>query len=72
MGACSFVRWVWGHLRDMKKLVARAFNCTRGVHDRDRSKAYQDDKAWVSVCVNCGAPVRRALNRKWEEYEPQL
>ena len=58
--------------RDMKKLLARAFNCTRGVHDRDRSKAYQDDKGWVSVCVNCETPVRRALNRKWEEYEPQL
>lgn len=55
----------------MIKLLARAVNCTRGIHERDASRAYQDEKGWVSVCTRCGTPVRRGLDRKWHEYEPQ-
>lgn len=56
----------------MRSLFSRIFFCSRGVHQRDGAKARQDDKGWVSVCVHCDAPVRRAPNRQWLEYTPQV
>ena len=54
----------------MRTLFSKLFFCSRGVHERDGTKARQDDKGWVSVCVHCNAPVRRAINRQWLEYIP--